>query len=38
MNSEERKEYMKAWYKAHKEQHKARMKAYNESHKEECNA
>lgn len=34
----ERKEYMKAWYQAHKEQHKARMKAYNESHKEECNA
>ena len=35
MNSEERKEYMKAWYEAHKEQHKAYNKAYYQAHKEE---
>ena len=38
MNSEERKEYMKAWYEAHKEKHKATTKAYKEAHKKECNA
>ena len=34
MNSEERKEYMKAWYESHKEQRKARAKAYYQAHKE----
>ena len=38
MNSEERKEYMKAWYEAHKEQHKAYMKAYYQAHKEQSKA
>ena len=34
MNSEERKEYKKAWYEAHKEQLKAKQKAYYQAHKE----
>lgn len=29
------KEYMKAWYQAHKEEHKVNMKSYNKAHKEE---
>lgn len=38
MTKEERKEYMKAWYEAHKEKVKARVKAYYESHKEKVKA
>ena len=34
MNSQERKEYQKAYYEAHKEQLKAQMKAWKEAHKE----
>ena len=34
MNSEERKEYKKAWYEAHKESVKAKQKAYYQAHKE----
>lgn len=34
----DRKEYMKAWYKAHKETMKAKQKAYREAHKEEYKA
>ena len=34
MNSQERKEYKKAWYEAHKEQVKAKQKAYYQAHKE----
>ena len=36
--AQDRKEYMKAWYKAHKEEMKARSKAWNEAHKEEMKA
>ena len=35
MNSEERKEYMKAWKEANKESVKAKTKAYYEAHKEQ---
>ena len=38
MNSQERKEYKKAWYEAHKEQLKAKQKAYYQAHKEEKKA
>lgn len=38
MTKEERKEYMKAWYQAHKEEHNKKMKDYYEAHKEECYA
>ena len=34
MNSQERKEYKKAWYEAHKEEVKAKQKAYHQAHKE----
>ena len=34
MNSQERKEYQKAYYEAHKEQLKAQMKAWKEANKE----
>ena len=37
MTKEERKEYMKAWYEAHKEQSKAKKKEYNQATKEERN-
>ena len=37
MNSQERKEYMKAWREAHKEQRKAKNKAYYQANKEEYN-
>ena len=35
MTKEERKEYMKAWYQAHKEEKKAQKKAYIQAHKED---
>ena len=38
MNSQERKEYGKAWYQSHKEQRKAQMKAYKQANKEQYNA
>lgn len=38
MTKEERKEYMKAWYQAHKEEHNKKSKDYYEAHKEECYA
>ena len=34
----DRKEYMKAYYQAHKEDRKEYMKAYRQAHKEECKA
>ena len=37
MSKDERKEYMKAYYQAHKEQRKAYRKAYFQAHKEACN-
>lgn len=36
--AQDRKEYKKAWYQAHKEEVKARSKAYGELHKEERKA
>lgn len=36
--AQDRKEYKKAWYQAHKEEVKARNKAWNQAHKEEQNA
>lgn len=38
MNSQEMKEYKKAWYEAHKEQMKEQRKAYYQAHKEEAKA
>ena len=38
MNSEERKEYKKAYYQAHKESVKAYKKAWREAHKEDVKA
>lgn len=38
MTREERKEYMKAWYQAHKEEHKVNMKSYDKAHKKERKA
>ena len=38
MTKEERKEYKKAWYKAHKEQVKEQVKAYQKAHKEQVKA
>lgn len=38
MTKEERKEYMKAWYQAHKKEHNKKCKDYYEAHKEECYA
>ena len=38
MTKEEKKEYLKAWYEAHKEKRKAYKKAWRESHKEEVKA
>lgn len=38
MNSQEMKEYKKAWYQAHKAQQKAKQKAYYQAHKEEAKA
>ena len=38
MTKEEQKEYMKAWYQAHKEEHNKKSKDYYEAHKEECYA
>lgn len=35
---QDRREYMKAYYQAHREQHKAYMKAYYEAHKDEHKA
>lgn len=37
MSKDERNEYMKAYYQAHKEQRKAYRKAYFQTHKEACN-
>ena len=37
MSKDERNEYMKAYYQAHKEQRKAYRKAYFQAHKESCN-
>ena len=34
MTKQERKEYMKAWYQAHKEEEKTKKKAWREAHKE----
>ena len=36
MTTEEKKEYQRKWYQAHKEEVKARSKKYYEDHKEEC--
>lgn len=38
MNKEERKEYKKAYYEAHKKELKEKQKTYNEAHKEEAKA
>src|SRR5574344_86791 len=38
MNKEERKEYKKAYYEAHKKELKEKQKAYYEAHKEETKA
>ena len=38
ITKEQQKEYMKAYYQAHKEEHKAYMKAWHEAHKEEYKA
>ena len=38
MTKEERKEYLKAYYQAHKESEKAKMKAYYQAHKEQRKA
>ena len=35
MTREERKEYMKAWYEAHKDERKEYFKAWKEAHKDE---
>ena len=38
MTKEERKEYLKAWYQAHKQDRKAYKKAWREAHKEDVKA
>ena len=35
--SQDRKEYRKAYYKAHKEEEKSKQRAYYKAHKKECN-
>ena len=37
-DKEKEKDYLKAWYQAHREEHKAQMKAWYQAHRDERNA